>query len=79
MSKSELKRLAVQQPAPAKRWTVRMCRFKRTANGPLELGLMIDEDQLIIDVNNKPVKVRVWAYSLLPAERGYYAILENTL
>ena len=40
-------------------------RFKRTKDSKLEYGIMINEDQGLIDADGKPVK-QLWDYFLIP-------------
>jgi hypothetical protein len=46
--------------------TIRACSFARSKNSGYEHGIMLNEDQLIIDMNLKPVKAPVWNYFLHP-------------
>ena len=45
--------------------TVTMCIYKRTKRAKTERGIMIGEGDLIIDKNNKSVKVPIWTYTIL--------------
>ncbi len=37
-------------------------RFKRSANTPLEAGIMVNEDQLIVDMLGNPVLPPLWYF-----------------
>jgi len=45
--------------------------FKRKKNSPLEKGLMINHDRLIVDKNSKPVPEPIWDMARLA---GYFCV-----
>lgn len=44
---------------------ITVCTFKRTADAVNEYGIMLDEDQVIIDKSNKKI-AKVYDYILCP-------------
>jgi hypothetical protein len=49
--------------------------FKRTQTGPWELGVMVNDDKLIIDTDSRPVPEPVWSYQTKP-DRGALELRE---
>jgi hypothetical protein len=72
-TKSKKKRPADRAPAKNEpdALFVSVCSFKRTAKSPLEFGVMINEDHLIIDMKGKAVEGELHSYKCLPHEGAF--------
>jgi hypothetical protein len=70
ISASRKRPMLVESPPATDTFMAQLCRFKRDEKSLWEWGVLIGEDQIIIDRHYKPVPAPLWNYEPAPHVGG---------